>query len=138
MSDVHLVTYVALVLGIVSFMLYLWDSLSVINNRPVDEARRATEAAAKVAGGERQAAAAAVPTADDITKLLEAIAKVTDSLAKAGPGLTSFIAAVLFLAIATVSSGALRSPSAPSPAPQRESAAQLKDAPPVPSGQRPQ
>jgi len=55
-----------------------------------------------------QAAVQKTPTIDEFNRMIEALAKLTDSLSKAGPSLTSLIAAVLFLAIAAMSSGVFR------------------------------
>ena len=47
-------------------------------------------------------------TVQDYSKLLEAASTLTDSLGKAGPTLVSLIGAILFVAIAAVSAGALK------------------------------
>jgi hypothetical protein len=99
MSDLHLVTLVALAFGAISFVVYLIQVGVALWSRPVVAARVAAEKAAQ----------AAIPSIGDFTRLLDAIARVADSLSKASPALTSLIAAVLFVAIAAVSSGALRS-----------------------------
>jgi hypothetical protein len=99
MSDLHLVTLVALVFGGISFAVYLLQVGVALWSRPVAAAKAAAE----------QAAHAAVPTIGEFTRLLDAIARVADSLSRASPAVTSLIAAVLFTAIAAVSSGALRS-----------------------------
>jgi hypothetical protein len=101
MSDAHLVTVVALILACASFILYLVEAICALRAKPVESAKKAAQQAA-------QALVQKPPSIDDLTKLIEALAKLTDSLSKAGPALTSLIASVLFLAIAAISSGALR------------------------------
>ncbi len=93
------VTTVALVLGIISFLLYIAEAIAALRSKPIAAAKRTAENAAALA-----APAAKPPSLDELTKLLEALSKVTDSLSKAGPSLTSLIAAVLFIAIAAWSS----------------------------------
>jgi hypothetical protein len=99
MSD--LVTIVALILGVVSFILYIVEAVFALRNKPVEPAKEVMQRAA-------QAAVQKTPTIDEFNRMIEALAKLTDSLSKAGPSLTSLIAAVLFLAIAAISSGAFR------------------------------
>jgi hypothetical protein len=99
MSDV--VTIVALILGVVSFILYIVEAVFALRNKPIEPAKEVMQRAA-------QAAVQKTPTIDEFNRMIEALAKLTDSLSKAGPSLTSLIAAVLFLAIAAITSGAFR------------------------------
>jgi hypothetical protein len=99
MSD--LVTIVALILGVVSFILYIVETVFALRNKPVEPAKEVMQRAA-------QAAEQKTPTIDEFNRMIEALAKLTDSLSKAGPSLTSLIAAVLFLSIAAISSGVFR------------------------------
>lgn len=98
MRDLHLVTLVALIFATISFVVYLIQVAVALWSRPVAAARAAAEKAVQ----------ASVPTIGDFTRLLDAIARVADSLSRGSPAVTSLIAAVLFLAIAALSSGALR------------------------------
>jgi hypothetical protein len=95
-----IVTIAALVLSGLSFALYVAEAVQAMRDK--------TAASIKNAAAKASLALGDVPTVADLTRLLDAISRATDSLAKAGPSLTSLIASVLFLAIAAVSSGALR------------------------------
>jgi hypothetical protein len=99
MSDI--VTIVALILGVVSFVLYIVEVVFALRNKPIEPAKEVMQRAA-------QAAVHKTPTIDEFNRTIEALAKLTDSLSKAGPSLTSLIAAVLFVAIAAMSSGVFR------------------------------
>jgi hypothetical protein len=101
------VAYAALAAGVICFLIYLAEALAALLVKP-----SAVNAAKDVSA---QAKTMGVPlTVDDFTKLLDAMSKLTDSLAKAGPALTSLIGAILFFAIAAVASGAIvGSPPAP-------------------------
>jgi hypothetical protein len=99
------VTWAALVMGGLCFLLYVISAGAAIFARPkadalVAEARDAAALQPKGIG------------AADLTKLIEAAGKLTDSLSKASPTLVSLIGAILFMAIAAVSDGALRAPPA--------------------------
>jgi hypothetical protein len=117
MVDRHLVTLIALIFGGISFLVYLIEVGVALWTRPAASARAVVEKAAQTHGLSPEGA----PSIGDLTRLLDAIAHVTDSLSRAGPSLTALIAAVLFMAIAAVSSGALRSGPEPHPlaAPQQ-------------------
>ncbi|HWA91101.1 MAG TPA: hypothetical protein VG889_13775 [Rhizomicrobium sp.] len=86
----------ALIMSAASFVVYLitvWQSAT---------AKLGQEA--HVAAGKALQQAEAV-SVDQLTDLLKAVSGVADSLAKAGPSLTSIVASVLFLAIAAFGGG---------------------------------
>jgi hypothetical protein len=93
------VTGLSLLLGTICFILYVLDALHTI-------AAKKKAASADIVGVATGPEAKGLGVGE-FTKLLEAISKLTDSLAKAGPSLTSLIGAILFYAIAAVASGAL-------------------------------
>ncbi len=104
-----LVTWAALVAGSLCFALYLAASIAALMTK---------QAAMKAADLHQRAIVSGKSvglTIDELTKLLGAVSKLTDSLAKAGPALTSLIGSILFFAIAALSSGALRSAPTPQP-----------------------
>jgi len=90
----------ALLLGLICFGLYVWEAIAVIRAKPT------TVPSAVDAKAQRLVADPAL-SVDELSQLLEAASKLTDSLSKAGPALTSLIGAILFFAIAAISSGAL-------------------------------
>lgn len=94
------VTCLSLVAGVISFALYAYEAFVAIG---------AKSAAPDLGSSPEVKAMIANPAASvkDLSDLVDAIARLTDSLAKAGPALTSIIGAVLFFAIAAISSGAL-------------------------------
>ncbi|MGH7023275.1 MAG: hypothetical protein ACREEB_06745 [Caulobacteraceae bacterium] len=106
MTDATLVTWACLIAGAICFVLYVAEAIVTIATKP------AAAAAADTATPHLKAHAAAVMakadfSVDDLTKVLDSTSKLTDSLAKAGPALTSLVGAILFFAIAALSSGAL-------------------------------
>lgn len=129
------VAYSALVIGTLCFVVYAVDAMGSV------------WAKLKSAGASQQAANSVPREAlqdgqrglsiTDFSGLVEALAKLSDSLAKAGPAVTSLIGAVLFYAIAAVASGALHDPpeppklradvhpSAPAPSPVHEGGATI-------------
>lgn len=127
MTDTHLVTIICLIAGGLCFGLYAIEAMMALfapPNASVAGALKETQDKARAL-----LAQGATTGVDDITKLLDALSKATDSLAKAGPALTSLVGAILFLAIAALSSGALRgSPPAERPA-AHESANSLEPTP---------
>ena len=92
MSMDSAVTVAALALACLSFCLFWYFALSQLSV--------AKEAKASVDNAFAKTEAVAIP---DITKLLENAAKLIDSIAKAGPGLSALGASVLFLAISAYS-----------------------------------
>ena len=98
-----LVTYAALAIGCISFSIYVIEVIAAHRSKP----RRLQHAIADKIEG---IAPTTIMSATNFAKILEAAAKLGDSLTKAGPALTSLIGAVLFFAIAMVSSGALQTP----------------------------
>ena len=101
MNDAHLVTVIALAMAVLSFAIYAIEVIAALRAKPVADAHQAVQKAAGLMD------AAPAPTLNDLSRLIEALGKLTDSLSKAGPSLTSLIAAVLFLAIAATSTGIL-------------------------------
>lgn len=114
------VTYWSLICGGICFALYVLASITALLARPAKEA-------ATLSNQAKSLAAAPGVSVDELTKLIEAVAKLTDSLSKAGPTLTSLIGALVFFAIASISSGALHSPP---PAPAKQASV---PAPPAPA-----
>jgi hypothetical protein len=87
------IVIVALVLSGASFLLYLAISIAGARAKPADDAHT-------VAGAALQKLQTA--SADEITALINALTAFSDSLAKAGPAVTSIIASILFLAVAVI------------------------------------
>jgi hypothetical protein len=83
------VAVAALALACLAFCLFWYFAVSQLN--------AAKQAKASVDNAVAKTEAVAVP---DVAKLLENAAKLIDSIAKAGPGLSALGASVLFLAIA--------------------------------------
>ena len=98
-----IVTIAALLAGSICFFLYVYTTVASVRARAA--ALKPGAATPPVAAAEFQNHAVNV---EEIGKLAEAIAKLTDSLSRASPSLTSLIGALIFFAIAAVSSGALR------------------------------
>lgn len=96
------VAYAALVAGAICFVIYVLEALAALRAKPA-----ASDAAGAVRLQTRGMAGPNPISVDELTKLVEAMSKLTDSLAKAGPSLTSLIGAVLFFAIAAIASGAI-------------------------------
>ena len=74
------------VMSVLSFLLFLYFAL---RRPPAPE----------------QGAASDMPDLSDVAKVLEALAKLTDSFAKAGPAVMSLVASIFFLLIAALGSG---------------------------------
>ncbi len=95
------VTFASLVAGGVCFLLYIAEAIvSLIAKRRVlsiDQPPAARTASAAPHG----------VSVDEISRLVDALGKLTESLSQAGPSLTSLVGAILFFAIAAISSGAL-------------------------------
>jgi hypothetical protein len=106
-----IVMWIAVGMSVLSFLIYLVDAWS----------RYTAVSEGKARLGQANLGAPS-ETLGNAAKLAEALAKLTDSLTKAGPGLIALIASVLFLAIAaylvtpTRPPGATSGTSAPSPA----------------------
>jgi hypothetical protein len=96
------VTYSALIVGTLCFLVFLYSTYRSAKTQKVVEASAAVVAANKTLIPVNKSA-----SVSDVSSLVEALTKLTDSLAKAGPSLTSLIGAVLFYTIAAIGSGAL-------------------------------
>jgi hypothetical protein len=101
------VTVASLIAGSICFLLYVAEAIvSLVAKRNVlsaDETQQAARAAV---------AAPHAVSIDEASRLVDALGRLTDSLSRAGPSLTSLIGAILFFAIAAISSGALHGASA--------------------------
>jgi hypothetical protein len=104
------VTKWALIIGGICFLIYVIEVVVSLFSKPPEEATEMAKAGRSIIPN-------GTVTGADFAKILEAIAKIGDSLAKAGPALTSLIGAVLFFTIAMVSSGALKSSASSLPPP---------------------
>ena len=117
MNDLHWVTMTAIGLAIGASVLFAAEVVTAIWRKPVSDAnalaKKAAAAAQAKQADEKGILPGALPSLDDFSKLLTALATLTESLSKAGPSLTSVIAAVLCLLIAATSGGAFRSPDHP-------------------------
>lgn len=98
MNYVHIVTVIALILAVLSFLIYAVEALALLRAKPLDDAHQVAQRAAALVPG-------TVPTLDQFSHFIEVSAKLVDSLSKAGPLLTSLIASLLFLVIAAVGAG---------------------------------
>lgn len=112
MSTADIVTYGSLAAGVICFGLYVWEAVIAITTKPpAPDVGTAQQLKTLVADN--------VATVKDVSDLAGNLAKLTDSLSKAGPALTSLIGAILFFAIAAIGSGVVHgspaSPSAPAP-----------------------
>ena len=112
------VTYSALTLGTICFAIYAIDAWRSVQSRKAAEASSAVVAANKNLLPTSKGASLA-----DLGSLVEAMAKLSDSLAKAGPSLTSLVGAVLFYSVAAIASGALTSAAISAPTEKPVSAA---------------
>jgi hypothetical protein len=97
------VTGASVIAGITCFILYIVTAALDLLKKPDSATQTATHQAVA------HLVAKPEVSIDDVTKLAEALSKLTDSLSKAGPALTSLIGAIFFMAIAALSSGALKS-----------------------------
>jgi ABC-type glycerol-3-phosphate transport system permease component len=107
MSDAHSVTVIAMILAVLSFLIYAVEVIAALRAKPVDDAHQVAQRAAALVPDK--------PTLDQFSHFMETMAKLVDSLSKAGPSLTSLIASILFLAIATVGAGVFSGGQAPNP-----------------------
>jgi hypothetical protein len=97
------VTIAALTAGIVCFLLYIYATIAAVR------ARAAALQSGALARSDDTGMQPRTISVDDLSKLVEALGKLADSLSRASPALTSLIGALLFFGIAALSSGALRS-----------------------------
>ena len=100
------VTLCAVIAGGLCLLVYFF---SAVIGPFVFKTHDAVNAVARSAKAVADPANAKAIGVDDASKLLDSISKLTDSLSKASPALVAMIGAVLFFAIAAVSSGALKS-----------------------------
>jgi hypothetical protein len=101
MTATEIVMWIAVGMSVVSFLIYLFDAWSryiAVSKGTAQLGQAKLEAAPESLG--------------NMAKLAEALAKLTDSLTKAGPGLIALIASVLFLMIAGYIATAQRTPTA--------------------------
>jgi hypothetical protein len=98
MSAQDWVTTLALVAGVICFLLFVWDAFTTIRSK----------AAAPPQAAVRPGISAQGVTTDQVTKLFEAAGKMAESFGKAGPALASLVGAILFFAIAAATSGAFQ------------------------------
>jgi hypothetical protein len=102
MTNETIVTWAGIGAGSVCFILYVIQSVLAMLPKPAQAAKNMVGAKVSLL-----VADPAGVSIDELTKLLQAAATLTDSLAKAGPALTSLIGAILFFAVAAIGSGAL-------------------------------
>lgn len=103
MRDAQLVvTIAALAAGAICFGLYVYGTIVAVWAR-ADAVR-----SAPLAQSADPALSPRSINVDDIGRLADALSKLTDSLSRASPALTGLVGALVFFAIAAVSSGALR------------------------------
>lgn len=121
--------YAALGAGTICFLIYVLEAVAALRVKPA-----ASEAAGAVTTQAKGMAGPNPVSIDELTKLIEAMSKLTDSLAKAGPSLTSLIGAILFFAIAAVASGAITG-SPPAPIVHSDTAGTKHEAPVAPAQQ---
>jgi hypothetical protein len=112
----NLVTFLALLAGSICLVIYIVEIWLAEKIKAAATTAAATTEPANKTFGPIGPATVSLP---DFTNLIEAMAKLTDSLSKVGPSVTSLIGAILFYGIAAICSGALYSPV---PAPSRASA----------------
>lgn len=130
MTAADLVTYLALLAGCICLALYVWEAWAAISAKP---------ASPDIASSDQLKSLVAdnPATVKDLSDLAANLAKLTDSLAKAGPALTSLIGSVLFFAIAAIGSGALHGSPAPAPTPTPTPAPTSSPAPSASASPRP-
>jgi len=87
------VTWIAMVLCVASFGLFVYFSLAMKPKAPLPPPPGL--------GGKAELQSGL----GDMAKLIEALAKLSDSFAKAGPAVMSLIASILFLLVATLGAG---------------------------------
>ncbi len=103
------VTIVGLVLSVASFVAFLALAFGWGLKTTTAPARAAAERAAEVSKNLTSV------TADELTAILKAVAALGEGLVKAGPSLAALIASILFLTVAMISSGGIRSDPPASP-----------------------
>ena len=96
------VTIAALAAGIVCFLLYIYATIAAVR------ARAAALRSGTLTPSDDTGMQPRTISVDDLSRLVEALGKLADSLSRANPALTSLIGALLFFGIAALSSGALR------------------------------
>jgi Ca2+/H+ antiporter len=91
-------TSVAVWLSIISFCIYVIQVFITIwqQKKHIDVAKKAGEVSIQ-----------STPSVADLTGLIEAMSKFTDSLSKVGPALISLVASILFLVVAVASNSPL-------------------------------
>jgi hypothetical protein len=92
-----IVTYAALAMGGLCFLLFLWLSIKAQTAKPSEPARQMAE----------KARGLKPVSVGELIDLVKALTTLSESLSKAGPALTVLIASILFLSIAAVASGAI-------------------------------
>ena len=107
MTDSHLIVIVGLWLASLSFLIYVIETVVALRVKPVAESKEVAKQAGMRAG--LVADNIPKPTLPEFTALMEGLAKLIDSLSKAGPALTSIAASILFLLIAAIGAGAFQS-----------------------------
>jgi hypothetical protein len=107
MTDAHLIVISGLCLAGLSFLIYVIEIVAALCTKPLTGSKALAKQAGLRAGlvGD----SIAKPTLPELTALIEGLAKLTDSLSKAGPALTSIAASILFLLIAAISAGVFQS-----------------------------
>jgi hypothetical protein len=106
MTDAHLIVIAGLWLASLSFLIYVVETVVALRAKPVAESKEVVKQAGMRAG--LVADTIPKPTLPEFTALIEGFAKLTDSLSKAGPALTSIAASILFLLIAAIGAGAFQ------------------------------
>lgn len=107
MADMHWVVVSGIALSWLCFAVYAAQTLAAIARKPLREARAIVERA-RAAAVRDDRSGLALPSLPELTALMDAMARLIDSFAKAGPGLAAIAASVLFLLIAAIGAGALR------------------------------
>lgn len=93
------IQHISIIAGVICSWMYVYLSVKAAAASPAAAAMSQSTAKQASAAG-KSAAGADLASVDDFTKLLEAAAKLTDSLSKAGPALTALVGSILFFAIA--------------------------------------
>jgi hypothetical protein len=106
MTDTHLIVIAGLWLAGLSFLIYVIETVVALRVKPVAESKEVAKQAGMRAG--LVADNIPKPTIPEFTALMEGLAKLIDSLSKAGPALTSIAASILFLLIAAIGAGAFQ------------------------------
>lgn len=101
MPSSDIAAYFSLIASAICFILYVWQTILAGRSK-------SHQALKEIVSNAVPTANLTAPTVDELTKLLEAMSKLTENLTKAGPALVSLVGSTLFSAIAALSSGALR------------------------------